>query len=154
MVCMPPSQATKYGIPVEKRQYNWMQIPPPPEEQATHLITPKERLEKHIVSPGRRHSDLKTQMFCHSEMAVLVRSNSVPYRVVRVVRGHHLLAATCCNCKVSTIPPTTSVDTCLRSTAVLGQSRPHRLTFLHQSPQYTAADTDPGTLFALLSVSF
>jgi len=43
-------EAAKYGIPVDKRQYNWMQIPPPPEDQAMHLITPKERLEKHIVS--------------------------------------------------------------------------------------------------------
>jgi hypothetical protein len=44
-------QATKYGIPVERRQYNWMQIPPPPEEQAgAALLTPKERLERHIVS--------------------------------------------------------------------------------------------------------
>jgi len=45
-------QATKYGIPVERRQYNWMQIPPPPEEAATHLATPKERLEKQIISGG------------------------------------------------------------------------------------------------------
>jgi len=43
-------QATKYGIPVERRQYNWMQIPPPPEEAATHLTTPKERLEKQIIN--------------------------------------------------------------------------------------------------------
>merc|ERR550519_1555612 len=43
-------QATKYGIPVERRQYNWMQIPPPPEEAATQLTTPKERLEKQIIS--------------------------------------------------------------------------------------------------------
>ena len=42
-------KATKYGIPVERRQYNWMQIPPPPEEAATHLTTPKERLEKQII---------------------------------------------------------------------------------------------------------
>jgi hypothetical protein len=26
-----------------------MQIPPPPEEAATHLATPKERLEKQII---------------------------------------------------------------------------------------------------------
>jgi hypothetical protein len=46
-------QATKYGIPVERRQYNWMQIPPPPEEHgAVALLTPKERLERHIVSAG------------------------------------------------------------------------------------------------------
>jgi len=45
-------QATKYGIPVERRQYNWMQIPPPPEEAATHLATPKERLEKQIITSG------------------------------------------------------------------------------------------------------
>eukprot|EP00090_Calanus_glacialis_P033620 TRINITY_DN5588_c0_g1_i4.p1 TRINITY_DN5588_c0_g1~~TRINITY_DN5588_c0_g1_i4.p1 ORF type:complete len:868 (-),score=49.95 TRINITY_DN5588_c0_g1_i4:1302-3905(-) len=43
-------EAAKYGIPVEKRQYNWMQIPPPPEDASLHLATPKERLEKHIVS--------------------------------------------------------------------------------------------------------
>ena len=42
-------QAAKYGIPVEKRQYNWMQVPPPPED-SVQLITPKERLDKHIVS--------------------------------------------------------------------------------------------------------
>jgi len=39
-------EAAKYGIPVEKRQYNWMQIPPPPEDAATNLVTPKERLDK------------------------------------------------------------------------------------------------------------
>lgn len=44
-----PWKATKYGIPVERRQYNWMQIPPPPEEAAAHLTTPKERLEKQII---------------------------------------------------------------------------------------------------------
>ena len=42
-------QAAKYGIPVDKRQYNWMQVPPPPED-GVQLITPKERLDKHIVS--------------------------------------------------------------------------------------------------------
>ena len=46
MFCM---QAAKYGIPVEKRQYNWMQIPPPPEESGLHLTTPKERLQKHLI---------------------------------------------------------------------------------------------------------
>lgn len=43
-------EGAKYGVPVEKRQYNWMQIPPPPEDAGPHLTTPKERLEKHIVS--------------------------------------------------------------------------------------------------------
>ena len=28
-------EAGKYGIPVEKRQYNWMQIPPPPESESS-----------------------------------------------------------------------------------------------------------------------
>ena len=42
-------QGAKYGVPVTKRQYNWMQIPPPPED-SVQLITPKERLDKHIVS--------------------------------------------------------------------------------------------------------
>ena len=32
-------EAGKYGIPVEKRQYNWMQIPPPPESESSQLIT-------------------------------------------------------------------------------------------------------------------
>lgn len=40
------AEAAKYGIPVEKRQYNWMQIPPPPEESGATLVTPKERLDK------------------------------------------------------------------------------------------------------------
>ena len=44
-------QAAKYGIPVDKREYNWMQIPPPPEESSS-LTTPKERLERQIVSLG------------------------------------------------------------------------------------------------------
>ena len=39
-------EAGKYGIPVEKRQYNWMQIPPPPESESTQLVTPQERLSK------------------------------------------------------------------------------------------------------------
>ena len=39
-------KAAKYGIPVEKRQYNWMQIPPPPEDASANLVTPKERLDK------------------------------------------------------------------------------------------------------------
>ena len=34
-------EAGKYGIPVEKRQYNWMQIPPPPESESSQLITPQ-----------------------------------------------------------------------------------------------------------------
>ena len=42
-------QGAKYGVPVTKRQYNWMMIPPPPED-SVQLITPKERLDKHIVS--------------------------------------------------------------------------------------------------------
>jgi len=42
-------EGAKYGVPVTKRQYNWMQIPPPPED-SVQLITPKERLDKHIVS--------------------------------------------------------------------------------------------------------
>merc|ERR1712107_783700 len=42
-------EAANYGIPLEKRQYNWMVIPPPPED-SSQLITPKERLDKHIFS--------------------------------------------------------------------------------------------------------
>lgn len=38
-------EAGKYGIPIEKRQYNWMQIPPPPESESSQLITPQERLK-------------------------------------------------------------------------------------------------------------
>ena len=34
-------EAGKYGIPVEKRQYNWMQIPPQPESESSQLITPQ-----------------------------------------------------------------------------------------------------------------
>ena len=47
--CFRHFQAAKYGIPMDKRQYNWMQVPPPPED-AVQLITPKERLDRHIVS--------------------------------------------------------------------------------------------------------
>merc|ERR1712025_1346901 len=43
-------EGAKYGVPVTKRQYNWMQIPPPPED-SVQLITPKERLDKHINFP-------------------------------------------------------------------------------------------------------
>ena len=43
-------EAGKYGIPVEKRQYNWMQIPPPPEAESA-LITPHERLTKFARPP-------------------------------------------------------------------------------------------------------
>ena len=39
-------EAGNLGIPVEKRQYNWMQIPPPPESESTQLVTPQERLSK------------------------------------------------------------------------------------------------------------
>ena len=42
------AEAAKYGIPVEKRQYNWMQIPPPREDEANHIVTPKERLDKMV----------------------------------------------------------------------------------------------------------
>ena len=50
-------EADKYGIPVEKRQYNWMVIPPPPESENSQLITPQERLTKFVrpaalVNPG------------------------------------------------------------------------------------------------------
>ena len=43
-------EAGKYGIPIEKRQYNWMQIPPPPEAESS-LITPQERLTKFTRPP-------------------------------------------------------------------------------------------------------
>ena len=43
-------EAGKYGIPVEKRQYNWMQIPPPPEAESS-LITPQERLTSKFARP-------------------------------------------------------------------------------------------------------
>jgi hypothetical protein len=41
-------EAGKYGIPIEKRQYNWMQIPPPPEGEGSlqQIITPQERLSQ------------------------------------------------------------------------------------------------------------
>ena len=39
-------EAGNLGIPVEKRQYNWMQIPPPPESESAQLVTPQERLSK------------------------------------------------------------------------------------------------------------
>ena len=45
-------EAGKYGIPVEKRQYNWMQIPPPPESESSQLITPQERLSKFVRPPA------------------------------------------------------------------------------------------------------
>ena len=45
-------EAGKYGIPVEKRQYNWMQIPPPPESDNSQLITPQERLSKFVRTPA------------------------------------------------------------------------------------------------------
>jgi hypothetical protein len=45
-------EAGKYGIPIEKRQYNWMQIPPPPESESSQLITPQERLSKFVRPPA------------------------------------------------------------------------------------------------------
>ena len=45
-------EAGKYGIPVEKRQYNWMQFPPPPESESSQLITPQERLSKFVRPPA------------------------------------------------------------------------------------------------------
>ena len=45
-------EAGKYGIPVEKRQYNCMQIPPPPESESSQLITPQERLSKFVRPPA------------------------------------------------------------------------------------------------------
>ena len=44
-------EAGKYGIPVEKRQYNWMQIPPPPPDSDNSLLTPHERLTKFARPP-------------------------------------------------------------------------------------------------------
>jgi len=41
-------EADKYGIPIEKRQYNWMVIPPPPESEVSQLLTPQERLTKFV----------------------------------------------------------------------------------------------------------
>jgi len=49
-------EAAKYGIPVEKRQYNWMQVPPPPED-GVQLVTPKERLDKQISVTGDGESE-------------------------------------------------------------------------------------------------
>ena len=45
-------EAGKYGIPVEKRQYNWMQIPPPPESESSKLITPQIQATVEFASKG------------------------------------------------------------------------------------------------------
>ena len=63
-------EAGKYGIPVEKRQYNWMQIPPPPENEASQLITAQERLAKFTrptVAPLASSNTAKTTTTSNNE---------------------------------------------------------------------------------------